>query len=201
MDRHGDLGRFLKAIHKSNRIKRSCRRRAFTLVEVILVVAIIMIASSMAVPAFFRSFQAANIRTGARMVVTAGKYARNMAVLQQRQVSIFFDTETGEIRIVASERAGGPNLDAFLDATQGRGHPDGRFTTEVLRTQSLPEHVRITQFNAPSRFQEVDGVYWVNYFPSGVSDSYSLRISDEQRNRSVVIEVDHLSGATAMHYD
>lgn len=177
------------------------RRRAFTLVEVILVVAIIMIASSMAVPAFFRSFQAANIRTAARMVVTAGKYARNMAVLQQRQISVFFDTETGEIRIVALERAGGPHLDAFLDAHRGRGRDEERYTTEVLRTQALPEYVRIDQFNAPSRAQHVDGIYWVNYFPSGVSDSYSLRITDEQRNRSVMIEVDHLSGATATRYD
>lgn len=176
-------------------------RQAFTLIEVILVVAIIMIASSMAVPAFFRSFQAANIRTAARMVVTSGKYARNMAVLKQRQVAVFFDSETGEIRIVALERAGGPNLDAFMDANRGRGSLDDRFQTEVLREQSLPEHVRISQFNAPSSIQQVDGVYWVNYFPSGVSDSYSLLITDEQRNRSVMIEVDHVSGATAMRYD
>lgn len=189
-------------MHRVNQRQLTARpRRAFTLIEVILVVAIIMIASSMAVPAFFRSFQAANIRTAARMVVTAGKYARTMAVLQQRQISVFFDTETGEIRIVALERAGGPHLDAFLDAHRGRGGEEDRFTTEVLREQSLPEHVRIAQFNAPSRMQHVDGVYWVNYFPSGVSDSYSLQITDEQRNRSVMIEVDHLSGATAMRYD
>ncbi len=176
------------------------RRRGFTLIEIILVVAISLIAAAVAVPSFMRSYQAANLRTAARTVVTAGKYARNMAVLQQRQMAVFFDTQSGEIRIVAVERASPGALDNFLDARRDAGR-DEQFTAEVRRTQQLPEQVRIVDFSSPSQRQEVDGVFWVNFFPSGVSDSFSLRISDEQRRRSVYIEVDHLSGATTTSYE
>ncbi len=161
--------------------------------------AITLLVSALAVPAFMRSYQAANLRTASRMVVTAGKYARNMAVLQQKQMTIFFNSHTGEIQIVAVDRASGSRVDAFLDAQ--RRQEDDTFTTAVQRSEMLPEQVRITDFSAPSRAQQMDGIYWVNYFPSGVSDSYTLRIADEQRRRSVRVEVDHLSGVTTTTYD
>lgn len=174
--------------------------RGFTLVEVLLVVAIILIVSAITMPLFMRSYHASNLRSAARTVVTAGKYARNMAVLQQKQMTVFFNTHTGQIDIVALDRASGARVDAFLDARRG-GQEEGSFATTVERTQKLPEQVRIVDFSAPSKLQEMEGVYWVNYFPSGVSDSFSLRLSDDNRRQSVVIEVDHLAGTVAMSYE
>jgi prepilin-type N-terminal cleavage/methylation domain-containing protein len=186
----------------SSHLKQRSRRRGFTLVEILLVVAIILIVSGVTIPSFMRSYQAANLRSAARTVVTAGKYARNMAVLQQRQVTIFFDSESGNIQVVALERAAGRQVDAFLDAQRHRSDPDAEtYQAQVLRATSLPERVRIVDFTAPSRLQEADGVYWVNYFPSGVSDSFSLRIADEQRRSSVRLHFDHLSGTVRTEYD
>lgn len=182
-------------------LRTSQRRSGFTLLEIILVVAIALIVSGLAVPSFMRSYQAANLRTAARTVVTAGKYARNMAVLQQRQVTVFFNSREGRIEIVALERETGPNLDAFLDGRRGGMNRDENFETQVLRAAELPERVRIADFAAPSADQQVDGVYWVNYFPSGVNDSFSLRILDQQGRRSVRIEVDHVAGTTTTTYE
>ncbi len=176
------------------------RGAGFTLLEIILVVAITLIVSAVAVPSFMRSYQMANLRSASRTVVTAGKYARNMAVLQQRQMTLFFNATTGEIDIVAVDRASGARVDAFLDARRGRGG-DESFATEVQRSQQLPEDVRIAEFRSPSRNQQLDGVYWVNYFPSGVSDSYALRITDRQQRRSVWVEIDHLAGTTTTRYE
>jgi prepilin-type N-terminal cleavage/methylation domain-containing protein len=177
------------------------RRAAFTLVEILLVVAIILIISSLTIPMFARSYQASNLRSAARMVATAAKYARNMAVLQQKQMSLFFDTETGELKIVAVERAGGVNLDAFMEGQRAERAEEEQFAADVRRTQQLPERVQIVDFSAPSEMQQMDSVFWVNYFPSGVSDSFSVRISDENRRGSVYIEVDHLSGTTTTTYE
>lgn len=179
---------------------RSRDRRGFTLIEVVLVVALILIVSATTVPLFMRSYHATNLRTAARAVVTAGKYARNMAVLRQKQTSVFFNSNTGQIDIVFVEQASGSRVDAFLDARRGLGGEES-FTTDVQRSRQLPESVEIVEFAAPSSDQEADGIYWVNYFPSGVSDSYSLRIADAQRRYSVRIEVDHLSGTTTTSYD
>lgn len=175
-------------------------RQGFTLLEIILVVAIALIIAGLAVPAFSRSYQAANLRTGARAIITAGKFARNMAVLQQRQMTVFFNSHTGQIDIVALERAGGQQLDAFLDAGRRETENDP-FTTAVQRSHQLPERIRISDFAAPSRDQEMDGVYWVNYFPSGVSDSFTVRLSDTAGRRSVRVAFDHLAGTVTTTYE
>ncbi len=173
----------------------------FTLIEILLVVAIALIVTGLAIPAFVRSYQAANLRSAARSVVTAGKYARNMAVLQQRQMTVFFDSNAGRIDIVALERASGPPLDAFLDGRRGITGGNESFTTDVRRSVELPEQVRIQNFSAPSASQSLDGIYWINYFPSGISDSFSLRIVHQNQRRSVTIEVDHLSGTTTVTHE
>lgn len=160
-----------------------------------------LIAAGLVVPAFSRSYQAANLRSAARSIVTATRFARNMAVLRQRQVTLFLNTHTGLIEIVALERAAGAYLDAFLDARHGAAPEDASYTAEVLRTQNLPEQVHIVAFSAPSPNQELDGIFWVNYFPSGVSDSFALRIADTQQRRSVRIEIDHLAGTTTTTYE
>ncbi len=181
----------------------SCGRGwlGFTLLEIILVVAIALIIAALAVPLFSRSYQAANLRTAARTVVTAGRYARNMAILQQRQVTLFFNTEAGTIEIVALEGGGSRQLDAFLDARRGFHMQEASFAPEVLRQQELPEQVQIIDFTAPSRDQQLDGIYWVNYFPSGVSDSFAVRLSGPQRRRFVRVEIDHLAGTTTTTYE
>lgn len=173
----------------------------FTLLEIMLVVAISLIVAALAVPMFSRSYQAANLRTAARTVVTAGKYARNMAVLQQTQMTLFFNSHNNTVEVVALERGHGRQLDAFLDARRGFELQAEDFTPDVRRTQQLPDNVRIVHFDAPSAAQQQDGIYWVNFFPSGVSDSFALQLSDTQRRRSVRVEVDHLAGTTTTTYE
>lgn len=190
-DQRGRTGR--KVIPTS---RTSARRRCgFTLLEIILVVAITLIVSALAVPSFVRSYRAANLRTASRGVVTACKYARNMAVLRQQQMTVFFNSTNGEIQIVAVERGAGPRIDAFLDGRMDRGGEED-FSPRVQRTHQLPEEVRIVDFSSPGGLQEMDGIYWVNYFPSGVSDSFAIRIEDLRSQRSVRVEVDQLSGTT-----
>lgn len=166
--------------------------------EILMVVVITLMASALAVPTFVRSIQTANLRTAARMVVTAGKYARNMAVLQQKQVTIFFNSHTGEIKIVTLERADGSHLDAFLEGGR-KSELAQDFTPTAQITRQLPEQVTLTEFSSPTPDNELDGVYWVNYYPSGVSDKYALRLQDSRRNRSVRVEIDHLAGTATTH--
>ena len=62
----------------------NCRlRRAFTLIEVLLVIVVMGIAVAIAMPSFVRSIQGQRLSTAARTLTTVARYARSMAVLKR----------------------------------------------------------------------------------------------------------------------
>jgi prepilin-type N-terminal cleavage/methylation domain-containing protein len=97
------------------------RHSAFSMIELLLVVAISLIAAGIAIPLFARSFQGSQLRTSARSVVMAAKYARSMAVLQQKQMAILFDRVTGALEIVSiADRQALSLRNDFLDGRSSR---------------------------------------------------------------------------------
>lgn len=77
------------------------RRRAFTLVEVLIVVTIIGIAGAIVVPHML-SASTLGIQAGARMVIADLLYAQNEAIVQQKPRSLTVDTSS-EIYWLADE--------------------------------------------------------------------------------------------------
>ncbi|MBN1268002.1 MAG: hypothetical protein JXB04_00295, partial [Kiritimatiellae bacterium] len=98
------------------RISNFKSRSAFTLIELLLVAFIMLLASAMAVPTFIRSYRSAKLRMSARTVVMTSRYARAMAVLQQKYVAVLFDRESGLVEMVGlDEQTGAADRNRFLD--------------------------------------------------------------------------------------
>lgn len=87
-------------------------RRAFTLIELLLVLAIIGIVTAIVVPNFVTSLRGSRLRAGVRTVVKVGRYARSMAVLRQSPVKVKFDLAGGVISVVDG---GSDNISRALD--------------------------------------------------------------------------------------
>ena len=85
---------------------------AFTLIEILLVLAIVGILSAVLVPNVVRSMSSNQRRTAVRQVVAAGRYARSMAVLKQVQVVLAFDLAKHVVHVgprsLVAERAAAP---------------------------------------------------------------------------------------------
>jgi prepilin-type N-terminal cleavage/methylation domain-containing protein len=194
----------------------SRRRAAFTLIEVLVVVFIALLVSGLAAPSFTRSLKAQRIRTSARTVVTAHKYARNMAVLRQQPMAVLFDRIGQVVEVVAVvDRSGLAGRGGFLeersraireqpkaedahDPLAGEGPPPAKMESIDLRP--LATDVRIVDFKSDGDFFHRDGVYWVNYYPSGMSDGFVLRLEDA-RTTFATITADPISGGAEVKFD
>lgn len=181
----------------------------FTMLELMLVVAIMLLTLVLAVPSMLRSFRGARLRTSARTTVMMHRHARSLAVLQQKRAGLIFDIETGELEVVSlSASSGADQQNMFMEARAGRKPDD---TPAPSAAESPPEaegpapavvselrhhlasQIRIQDFTYGKGGMEHDGVYLVQYYPNGTSDPYSLRLVDE-KDRALLIKVDGLSG-------
>ena len=118
-------------------MKRS--RAAFTLIELLLVVAILGFLAVVAAPRVGAALSGGSLRTAARELAGAGRYARTMALLAQTPVDLVVDFETGELKVVASERTSASwlGMSDLAAATNDVGYTDELLRTSARRQTSL----------------------------------------------------------------
>ncbi len=183
----------------------------FTLVEVLLVLAIVGIMTAVTLPVFVKSMRGNRLRTASRTVVMMGKYARTMSLLKQREHALVFDINSSKLLLI-------PASDVLVvrDAT----NPDG----DTVRIQSAitnqepgidgdtntappgtlpgatPEFVRkldgvgFEYVETLKGSQQSKGMCMVVYKSNGTCKPYTVKIADE-RGAFTVVSVDALGSA------
>lgn len=187
----------------------------FTLVELLLVVAIMGVAVTISIPTFVRSARSARLRSAVQTVSMTSRLARNKAVLQSQDMAVIFYIDRGEIEMVKLEtESSSGDREMFLD---GRGNRmvDGlldkddpsaedeeaalpAIAPELVRV--LPKDVRIVEVEAADGVMENEGAYWVNYFRNGMSDGFTVKLIDGDEHTASV-KVDPLSGRVTVDYE
>jgi general secretion pathway protein H len=186
-------------------------RRGFTLIEVMLVVVIVGIATGLALPSFLRAYQNAQIQTASRNVVMATRFARNMAVLRQQPMAILFDQVKGQVEVV--RMAGTRQREAaemFLESRErepvpvaegeaGEAAPAPALAIEAEFRRTFGREVRIVGFESEQPEQELEGIHWVTFHPNGMNDGFVLRLEDKRGNVCEVT-VDAISGRSKVEF-
>ncbi|MDR0994305.1 MAG: prepilin-type N-terminal cleavage/methylation domain-containing protein [Verrucomicrobiota bacterium] len=188
-------------------------RRGFTLVEILLVAAIIAIASAVALPAFARSFRGAKLRNSTRLVLMMHRNAHAKAILSQNYIILLFDKRTGTLEI-AEQEARESKQDSFFGEVGGNNHgglrigsalPGAEAHSEAepapppasLMKRELESGVRMDSFRGG---QAMDELYYVIYYPNGMCENYEVVLTDEE-NRVARIQVDAITGKAKVAHD
>ena len=107
--------------------------RGFTLVELLLVVAVLGILAVAVAPAVSTVLAGGRLRAGARELAGAGRYARTMALLNQTPVDLVVDLQGGRFSIRARDRE---ELSRFGLSDLAAATNDVGYTEELLRTSA-----------------------------------------------------------------
>ena len=201
-------------VYRRDGMRCSARPRAalgFTLIEILLVVVITAITSVMALAAFSTGFQSAQLRTACKAVVMSHKYARSMAVLDQKQMMLVVDTKSRQLEIASLAGLTGESdrnkfldsrtaraADALIDGQKEEPAPEGGGASAGAPIASdfvreLPRDIQIEAFESRHEGQVQGGVYWILYYPNGMSDGFTITLADKSGKRAKVT-VDPISG-------
>jgi len=184
-------------------------RRAFTLVELLMVTAIICVIAAITVPLFVHSIKGNRLRAACRTVISAGKFARSMALLQQQDMRLVFDTEAGRVLVYSLAPAAlqapppevGPAAAPAADVADDSGRAvegeseaalDAVPANEELR-ESL-DGVKLTEIVVDEKAARSTGRVSVKYSSNGRCVPYKVKVVDE-RGLGIVIVVDGLGAA------
>jgi len=196
-------------------------QRGFTLIEILMVVAIFVLIAGIAAPMFAGSYAGAKLRSGARVVVMTHRYARNMAIMRQRPVAVLVNERRSTFEVIlltgkesetltelalpadandvtfASAHATN-DTDTAAAATNADAVAEDTATSDLLK--ALPEGISIDSFECQRPgSDEPDAPRVIVYYPSGLSDGFTLRIGDEH-GRNVEITADPLTGEISTEF-
>ena len=112
-------------------------KKAFTLIELMVVVLVLGVVAAVIVPNFSVFKKGNRIRLSVKSVILAGKYARSVAVLRQRDTAVIFDFELNIIS-VNFEGAANTHSDAFVEGglVDFEENEMGGFET-IIQTQEV----------------------------------------------------------------
>lgn len=179
-------------------------RFGFTLVEVLLVLAIMAIVTVIAMPTLVHSIRGNRLRTAARTVTMAGRYARSMALLQQREVVLTLDLDKESLTIATSGKGGSPQ--AQEDATgasppepvpadtDSTNRPNIRAETEVITRALEQVTFAAVAVGGQDAVDFSEGSCQVVYRSNGLCTPYKVTLADTYGG-SVTIEVDALGSS------
>ena len=155
------------------------RHRAFTLIELMVVVTVIGVLSALAVTSFHGSLGKTRLDESAQGLFITVRYARQYAVMHQRDCRVVFVTDA-----VGSDRPG-YRLEVVSD------DPESGSAFRVLRTGaakpvSLPSGVSFSRVLIEGIEPGTDSV--VTFRPTGEADAASIQLTDDRRTWSVLID-------------
>ncbi len=159
--------------------------RAFTLLEIMIVVGIMGILATVGVPIVYRAWKKAPMAKALSEVIEACSYARAQAIMQNRQVDLMFYPQEARFAVAGAPPPAGSTAATTLAMVGGVSAASGS-------AGQLPKEVAIEMLDInklPHDFR-LDETARVRFFPNGTCDELTLiLLSDRGERRAIMLEV------------
>jgi type II secretory pathway pseudopilin PulG len=164
------------------------RAGAFTLLEIMMVVAIIGLMMTMSVPAILRTMHQEPLRKAVNDVMNICSHARAQAILQGVPVTVVFHPLSRRVALAGVATTN--SMAGFISPAA----PDSETKTSASSTSSLNS----TQFADSINIDMLDinlleykgaDEAWVRFFPNGTSDEMTLILHADDQYRKITLEV------------
>lgn len=181
---------------------RAPSARAFTLIELMVVVGIIALVMTIAIPSIYRKLHPDSITKAVEDVMEACRYARGRAILEGTVTELVFRPADRTIEVVPTGATGRESADGggesgvFSPSVSGEawrmedraprsGGGGGSIFTVKLSDRIIIEGLGINGLDYTE-----DEVSRVRFFPNGTSEEMSLMLlSDRNERRNITLEV------------
>jgi type II secretion system protein H len=169
-------------------------RSGFTLIEIMIVVAIMGIVLTMGVPMVYKAWHKAPMNKAVSDIVEVCSHARALAILQGKPVDVVFHPKENRLEV------GSPLASAPEQPAVARGQPPVPVVQQVSApaptgaglSAHLSEKVLIELMDInklPHEFRD-DDVAHVRFFPNGTCDELTLiLVSDQNERREITLEI------------
>ena len=158
-------------------------RTAFTLIELMVVIALIGILSAMIIPEMRGTYEEALLRATSRQLVNLCNLAYSRAVSMQQVYRIVLDPTAGKFALEKHQgRATGKNFAPAHDVSGSEGALDNRISIRFhRRTEELPDNAGAeTAAPAVSDSSDLAGRIVVEFYPDGTADPGEIQLRDRQ---------------------
>jgi len=179
---------------------KSGNDRGFTLLELIVVLVIIGLMSTLVVPKLVGPLGDLNLKTASQKISASLRYARSQAASEKVTLVALFDFDKNSVAltdppITAPVARGGPASDREA-ANKASGVPTEQENGRPVKTYTLPDGVRLAK--GVSREGDIhSGLFRVFFFPNGGSSGGEITVAND-RGRQYRIRVDFITGTVQL---
>jgi prepilin-type N-terminal cleavage/methylation domain-containing protein len=163
------------------------QERAFTILEIMMVVAIIGLIMTMSVPAILRTMHQEPLRKAVNDVKTICYNARAQAILHGVTTSVVFHPQSGEVTL--SGAAAPHPTDGFESPDASSGGNSAPASVSALNSTTFDDSIIVDMLDINlSECKEADEAR-VRFFPDGTCDEMTLIIHSADQYRKMTLEV------------
>jgi prepilin-type N-terminal cleavage/methylation domain-containing protein len=159
--------------------------RAFTLVEVMIAIAIMAIIMAVGIPGFVNAMKKDSLRKAVSDIVEGCSYARSQAILRGSPIDFVVRADGGHL-----------GVEQVIDASAGALSPEPvdesrprTIGTPLSFSRALGEDVivELLYVNFQDKMEQPEAR--VRFFPNGTSDEFAMIVSTEKGKQKISVDV------------